>query len=154
MSGKACDAKSAGYLQSSPGFVDSLTDCSTPCKASPQCKSVTLYASKWCSHFSTTCAKLVDAAGATTIRFQSANGPVGWALAGGGKACDSGNGEVHLSSSPGNGGTLAQCLVSCRRSTTGCKSITFFRDSWCSHFSTACGQTKDVTDAISFTTIR
>jgi len=147
---KACDQSASGYLPSSSGFVDSLAACSKSCQASNQCMSLTLYGSKWCSHFSSKCTRLVDDTGATTVRFEASAQAQAYALAGDGKECDSGAGEVYLSTSPGKGGTLGQCLTSCGQSTSGCKSITFFANGWCSHFSSACTKTKAVTNAVAF----
>jgi len=150
ISGQACDTSASGYLQSSPGFVDSLAACAKSCQASSQCMSITFYASKWCSHFSSKCTRLVGITGATTLRFEAGARAEGWALAGDGKECDSGAGEVYLKTSPGNGGTLAQCLTSCGKSASGCKSITFYQNGWCSHFSSACTKTKAVANAVAF----
>merc|ERR1719181_2608331 len=150
---KACDTSTSGYLSSSPGFVDSLAACSKSCQASSQCMSITLYGSKWCSHFSSECTRLVDDTGATTVRFEASAQAQAYALAGDGKECDSGAGEVYLSTSPGKGGTLGQCLTSCGQSTSGCKSITFFANGWCSHFSSACTKTKAVTNAVAFSRV-
>merc|ERR1719472_429716 len=150
ISDQACDTSVSGYLQSSSGFVDSLAACAKSCQASSQCMSITLYASKWCSHFSSKCTRLVGITGATTLRFEAGARAEGWALAGDGKECDSGAGEVYLKTSPGNGGTLAQCLASCGKSASGCKSITFYQNGWCSHFSSACTKTKAVANAVAF----
>merc|ERR1712032_962993 len=149
---KACDYSASGHLPSSSGFVDSLAACGKSCQASSQCNSITFYGSKWCSHFSSKCTRLVDSAGAKTVRFEAGAQAKSWAIAGDGKECDSGSGEVYLNSSPGNGGTLAQCLTKCGQSAS-CKSITFYQDGWCSHFSSACTKTKAVANAVAFNTI-
>ena len=70
---------------------------------------IKLYASKWCSHFSSKCTRLVDDTGATTVQFEASARAQAYALAGDGKECDSGAGEVYLSTLPGEGGTLGQC---------------------------------------------
>jgi len=146
---KACDYSASGHLPSSSGFVDSLAACTKSCQASSQCTSITFYGSKWCSHFSSKCTRLVDMAGAKTVRFEAGAQAKSWTIAGDGKECDSGSGEVYLKTSPGNGGTLAQCLTKCGQSAS-CKSITFFQNGWCSHFSSACTKTKAVANAVAF----
>merc|ERR1719174_2342913 len=62
--------------------------------------------------------------------------------------CDAGAGEVYRKQSPGKVSDLAACKKSCEDDAS-CKSITFFLDKWCSHFSTACTRTKVTDNAIS-----
>ena len=66
--------------------------------------------------------------------------PEKWAEIGANLACDGYNGEVFLSSSlrvP----TLEECKASCE-SAKGCKSMTYFSGTWCSHWGTPCERTK------------
>merc|ERR1712032_57752 len=66
---KACDTAKSGYLNNSPGTLDNLAACTQSCQSSAQCKSITFWPTKWCSHFSTTCDNLVTLSGATAVRF-------------------------------------------------------------------------------------
>merc|ERR1711934_234824 len=68
-SGKGCELATSGYLNSSSGLLANLAACSQSCQNSAECKSVTFYASKWRSHFSTTCDNLVTLSGSTAVRF-------------------------------------------------------------------------------------
>ena len=143
----------AGYLQNSPGQVDSLAACSKPCEASPRCSSFTFFSNKWCSHFETTCEDTKRSDGAITVRSpQNAIRTLSWSLHAG-RECDAGAGEVYMSSSPGLV-TLAQCLDKCEQSSSGCKSITYYEKSgWCSHFSTTCEKTKQGANTVSFSKV-
>merc|ERR1712032_914453 len=69
--GRGCNPSKSGYLFNSPGTIDNLAACIQSCRNSAQCKSITFWPSKWCSHFSTTCENLVTLSGATAVRFQS-----------------------------------------------------------------------------------
>ena len=53
-----------------------------------------------------------------------------------------------MSQSSGVVSNLAACQGLCEEE-AGCKSITFFHDKWCSHFSTDCTRRKGAPDAIS-----
>ena len=68
---------------------------------------------------------------------------------GGRKAlCDTSAGEVYLRSSPGKVSSVEDCKSLCRAHAK-CKSITFFRSGWCSHFSTPCTKTRKNSKALS-----
>lgn len=62
--------------------------------------------------------------------------------------CDAGAGEVYLGQTSNRVSDLEACKKSCKDAAK-CKSITFFADKWCSHFSTACTKTKVTDKAIS-----
>jgi len=68
--GLACDNTAGEVSLPSPGKV-SLGDCQKACEDLDQCKSITFWPSKWCSHFSTTCDNLVTLSGATAVRISS-----------------------------------------------------------------------------------
>ena len=55
--------------------------------------------------------------------------------------CDGYAGEIFLDSSRGKVPTLEACKQSCEDA-TGCKSISYYKTKWCSHFSTPCTNTK------------
>merc|ERR1712048_808985 len=54
-----CDGFYGGevYLESSRGKVPTLEACKKACEAAKGCKSITYFKTKWCSHWSTPCAK-------------------------------------------------------------------------------------------------
>ena len=60
--------------------------------------------------------------------------------------CDTSQGEVYVGGSQGT--DYAACKKSCIDA-KACQSITHYLDGWCSHFSTACSNTKDTNKAIS-----
>merc|ERR1712037_635744 len=127
----------SGYLDSSPGVLDNLAACAQSCQKSTQCNSVTFYASKWCSHFSTTCTSFVTDSGAISVTFrQSSNKPTTPAaklpansVKISGRACDAAK-SGYLDSSPGVLDNLAACAQSCQKSTQ-CNSVTFYSSKWC-----------------------
>ena len=51
-----CDTPEA-YLDSSRGKVPTLDQCKESCAATLECKSITYFNSKWCSHYSALCTK-------------------------------------------------------------------------------------------------
>merc|ERR1719271_1697684 len=55
--------------------------------------------------------------------------------------CDTSNGEVFLQTSPGRGPSLEQCRQLCQDD-AACQSITYFKNGYCSHYSTPCTNTK------------
>ena len=125
-------------MQNSPGVIPSLALCSELCRLSTQCQSATFNSNKLCQHFSNTCTNFVDHNGAQTVTFQLVDeAPIGWSLIGYSQACDIGAGEVYLSSSSKKVASLSQCLASCEQQSE-CKSITFWGNNFCSHFSTTC----------------
>merc|ERR1719201_1272765 len=71
-----------------------------------------------------------------------------WVELGSDTACDAGAGEVYRRQSPGKVSDIATCKQSCEDDQE-CKSITFFRYGWCSHFSTECTNTKRTSKAVS-----
>ena len=71
-----------------------------------------------------------------------------WETLGSNDECDAGAGEVYMSQSSGVVSDLATCQKLCEEE-AGCKSITFFHDKWCSHFSTECTRRKSAPEAIS-----
>ena len=64
-----------------------------------------------------------------------------WRKVGANTVCDTSAGEVYLKSSPGKLPNLEACKKSCQDD-AGCKSITYFKSGWCSHFSTPCTKGK------------
>ena len=55
--------------------------------------------------------------------------------------CDTDAGEKYMQNSPGKGLNLEQCKKSCEDA-TGCQSIVYVTNGWCSHYSTPCTTTK------------
>ena len=142
-----CDAGAGEvYRSQSPGKVSDIAACKKSCENDPGCKSITLFKSGWCSHFSTKCTKTKWGNKAIAMRLTSASGSTStpdpssrskWVQMGTKAACDTSAGEVYLTSSPGKLANLEKCKQSCQ-SNSGCKSITYFNSGWCSHFSTPC----------------
>merc|ERR1711866_28662 len=64
-----------------------------------------------------------------------------WSSASSNAECDTGAGEAFLNNSPGKVSSLEQCKKTCKNSPS-CKSITYFKSRWCSHFSTPCTNTQ------------
>ena len=62
-------------------------------------------------------------------------------------ACDTSAGEVYSQTSSKNTPSLQQCKKLCEASTE-CRSITYFKSGWCSHYSTPCAHIKRHNDAI------
>merc|ERR1712151_870508 len=78
--------------------------------------------------------------GATTTVGQS--GAIrSWQSVGSKLQCDTGAGEVYLQSSPGKVSGIELCKMSCEDSEE-CQSITYYKSTWCSHYSTPCTNTK------------
>ena len=120
------------------------------CAAHEDCKSLTYFDSHWCIHYSTTCTDVVTMKEATAVTFQSVkSGFNGFVAAGYGKQCSVGDGEVFLRSSSATVGSLAACFASCKKA-PACKSVTYFANKWCSHFSTKCAKTSNAPRAYSF----
>ena len=68
--------------------------------------------------------------------------PRTWVAIGSKLECDGyAGGEIFLDSSRGKVPTLEACKQSCEDA-TGCKSISYYKTKWCSHFSTSCTNTK------------
>ena len=62
--------------------------------------------------------------------------------------CDTSAGEKYMEKSPGKLPTLKLCQEACEDDVE-CKSITYFKTSWCSFFSTPCTATKWTRKAVS-----
>ena len=150
----ACDS-SAGevYLLSSPGKGLSLDRCKKACEDTAGCQSITYFKTGWCSHYSTPCTKTTRINKAVAYRFSADPAPtpnpsMRWEQVGGKKtACDSKAGEVTQTRSPGKVSTIEKCKSLCQAD-AGCKSITYFRSGWCSHFSTSCIKTTQHNKAV------
>lgn len=143
-----CGVSGETYLKSSPGRGLTLAQCKKSCEGATGCQSITWYSnSGWCSHFSTPCTKTKRQKNAVVHRLSVSTGAPrvdmkrSWRVIGSKTACNTGAGEVYLPNSPGKGLSLAQCKKSCEDA-AGCQSITYFNSGWCSHFSTACTETK------------
>ena len=63
-----------------------------------------------------------------------------WVKVGDNLECDGNNGEEYLES-PGKFPTLAACKASCE-SSAKCKSISYFKSGFCSHWDTGCKSKK------------
>ena len=152
LSNRGCDLENEKYLTNSPGIVPSLDVCTQLCEESSECMSVTLYASKWCSHFSTACSRPVSVSGATLVRFHPKSYTASWTLAANfGAKCDYKNGELYMPKSSKIRGSLSECLDSCEAA-SGCRSAVFYYNSkFCSHFSTPCTARKEKLDADVYT---
>jgi len=109
----------------------SYEECKQACLDRLQCQSITYFSHGWCSLFKTQCQKrkhFKDAI-SVTLKADFFNG----------QECDTSKGEVLLSGSSGNQATLAACHQSCEDDAQ-CKSTTYFKSGWCSHYSTCCNE--------------
>lgn len=137
------------YLKTSPRKVASLEKCKKTCEDCDQCKSITFFKSKFCSHFSTECKKIKRRGRAksmrlvprSSIRTRAPKSVHNWVKVRQGHVCDTKNGEVYLDQSPGRVGSLKQCQTICEQD-PDCKSIAFFRSRWCSLYSTPCNKVR------------
>merc|ERR1711939_750504 len=87
----------------------------------------------------------VSGTSATTTPAQGAK--AAWKSVGSNTECDAGAGEKYHRQSSAQRSSLEQCKQSCEDE-PACKSITYFSGGWCSHFSTACTETKSSNNAI------
>merc|ERR1712032_1506285 len=149
---KQCNFAKEVYLPNSPGLVPTVEVCTQLCEESSQCKSVTFFGNRWCSHFSTGCSNVEEEVGTAVVRLKPRSYTASWSITGGyGKQCDFRNGEVFLPGSSRIVGSLKECLLACEAA-AGCRSVIFFyKTGYCSHVSTACEKTEQTADAISFT---
>ena len=65
-----------------------------------------------------------------------------WSEIGAGLVCDHEDGEKYLDSSRGKVPTLEACQQSCEDAKL-CKSVSYFKTKWCSHWSTPCAKTRE-----------
>ena len=133
-----CDWKAGEvYRDQSPGKLADLEACKQSCAADPACESITFLPSRWCSHYSTSCAntKYKKKAVSMTLRVKPT-----WVLLGLKVVCDTNSGEVYLRQSSGTMATLQACQKSCEDAPQ-CKAVTHFADNWCGHYSTSCTKT-------------
>ena len=70
----------------------------------------------------------------------SGSNPI-WATVGVNAVCDTSAGEVYLQESPGKLPNIDACKKSCEGNEK-CRSISYFKSGWCSHYSTACTKTR------------
>lgn len=152
-----CDT-SAGeqYFDESPGRGSTLEDCKKSCAASSTgCKSITFFKSGYCSHFLTLCkttkrkrkAKSMRLVAPSSLVTRPSGGVISFVLVAVKVACDTGAGEVYCKQSPGKVGSLNDCQKSCEQNAE-CRSITFFRSGWCSHYSTPCTKVRKMDKAM------
>merc|ERR1711939_404509 len=143
-------------MTQSPGQGSNLEDCKKSCQNNADCKSIVLLKNGWCSHYSTPCTntkkkgkvliamRLVAESGSSPTTTQKPS--MAWEQVQAKTVCDTNEGEVYMRSSPGKLSSLEQCQMSCE-SNTGCKSIIFFKNGLCSHFSTTCSKVKTMKKA-------
>jgi len=144
------------FLKSSSGKVSNIEQCKRSCHETAQCKSITYFKSRYCSHFSTSCANTKRNGKAVGSYYRTAEAPTtkkpsaskrSWTSAVSNSQCDTRAGEVFLKSSPGKGSSLDQCKKSCEDA-GDCQSITYFKNGYCGHFSTLCTKTKTKRKAV------
>merc|ERR1711907_268255 len=138
------------YLKSSRGKVPTLAACKASCESAKGCESISYFKSGWCSHWASPCKKTkYSNKVVVSLRFTSAPvavppAPVGaptWTEVGAKLECNGHAGEVYLQSSRGQVPTLAACKASCEKARV-CKSISYFKSGWCSHWGTPCKKTR------------
>ena len=153
---KECDTRNGEvYRRQSPGKVQNLDRCKMSCQIDSQCQSITYFNGGWCSHFSTPCTNVKWKGNAVALRLVATitstttitttsttpNPNHTWVQIVKREKCDTDAGEVYREQqSPGKVADLNACKSSCVND-AGCKSITFFKDKWCSHFGTLCTKT-------------
>ena len=140
-----CDG-SAGevYLESSRGKVPTLKACMKSCEDAEECKSITYYTSKWCTHWGTPCTKTKWGGSSNkqvVISLSLKVTPRSWVEVGPNLECDGSAGEVFLESSRGKVPHIKACKKSCEYAEK-CKSISYFKNGFCTHWSTSCTKTK------------
>merc|ERR1712032_215267 len=157
------------FMQQSPGKVPSVEACQQGCEAQSGCQSISYLRSTWCSFYSTSCATTTFQNGAVAMRLQGPTTPapattagttapttpgtttptVQWEFLGANEECNQLAGEVFMSTSPGNVGSLDACKSTCQAQSQ-CKSITYFNSGWCSHYSSECTARRATSKANSY----
>jgi len=128
--GEECDVDDNEiYMEDGSGKVDDYAACKQACMDRIRCQSVTFYAHGKCSLFKTPCThrRPVDNAIAETLKTDFYNK----------QECDTENGEVYLEGSSGDLPDLNACRKSCDDEPK-CKSVSYFKSGFCSHYSTCC----------------
>ena len=129
-----CDPKNGElYLADGSGKLGSYEACKKACMDRVKCQSITYYSHGECSLYMTQCTNrqpFKDAI-AVTLKADFFNHQV----------CDESQGEILLPDSSGNVADVAACQKSCDDEPK-CKSTTFFKSGWCSHYSTCCTKRK------------
>ena len=70
-----------------------------------------------------------------------------WVTVGSSLSCDTSAGEIYRNQSPGKLPSLEACKKSCEDD-AGCRSISYMKTGWCSHFSTRCIKTTFANKAV------
>jgi hypothetical protein len=135
-SNQQCNLASEGYLTNSPGIVSHLDFCVDLCAQSSECNSVTLYPDGFCSHFTGKCTQRSSYSGAVAITVKANTRYPFYSLVAYDKECHLGK-EEYMPGSSKYVSTLRKCLESCD-AVALCKSVTFYHDKFCSHFSSPC----------------
>ena len=140
------------YMQSSQGKVATVEACKKLCEDAASCKSISYFKTKWCSHWSTSCTKtkwnkkvLVSLSMDIADKIDeedSSDEEDTYLEIGAGLVCDHEDGEKYLDSSRGKVATLEACKQSCDDAEL-CKSVSYFKTKWCSHWSTPCAKTRE-----------
>jgi len=132
--GEKCDVNQGEqYLSDGSGQVGDYNLCREACEARIHCQSMVYFADGTCSLFRTQCTHRVPEPTATSVTLKADyfNHQV----------CDESQGEVMLTGSSGYHDTVEECHKSCEDAPE-CKSTTYYKSSWCSHFSTCCKKRK------------
>ena len=136
------------YMDSSRGKVQTLDACKKSCEDTASCKSITYFKTKWCTHWSTPCTKTRwkrKVAISLTLdiadKIDEEKNEDNWSEIGAELICDHEAGEKYLDSSRGKVQTLEACKQSCDDAKL-CKSVSYFKTKWCSHWSTPCTKTQ------------
>ena len=134
--GKECNQ--GGYLSSTSGKQDSVAKCVHACDLAPKCTSTTFsFDTKFCSHFSATCASTKETSTKTASMTKFTRQT----------QCDTSAGEVYRAQSSRKVSDLGACKKSCEDASE-CNGITLWKDGWCSHFRTKCAKQKFGPNAI------
>ena len=132
--GAECDRTDFEQFMEDGSGEKTYEACKQACMDRDQCQSITYYSfTHDCSLFKTQCThrKPHKGAKAVTLKADYFNA----------QECDADAGEIYLSASSGDQADIAACRKSCEDAPQ-CRSMSFFKSGYCSHFSTCCNKRK------------
>merc|ERR1711907_886376 len=133
-----CDGYNGEVYLECSGKVPSLEACKASCESKKECESISYFKSGFCSHWGSPCKKFkYNKKVVGSFVFPSGALPAApeglptWTEINANQECNGYDGEVYLQSSRGQVPTLGVC-----------KSISYFKSGWCSHWGTPCKSTR------------
>merc|ERR1719482_850054 len=141
---KECDITNGEIFMPSSKQASNIEQCLSSCETAPACRSVTYYASGYCSHFITRCENTAPSAGSKsyTIVEDSKQSIVGSKHLG--EKCSEG-----AMTAPGYVFHMNFCMELCQQSVE-CNSITYSNTGYCYHFTSKCDKRTSMAGAVSF----